>query len=483
LQPPYNTQVIQRRAAVPVVLRALVALAGALVPASAWASLPSLSDVVRIDEQQLSAPRELATDMERAIPEPCAGAFCAERAQPKTRVWGFALGVQCHVGGEAGLTCGARRAYGRGDGERASGHSVFTGHYFDSETNLYYAKARYLDPEFGRFITQDSYLGKFDQPPSLHRYSYGWNRPTFWTDPTGHAPMKEEDARTLAYFMENFTEALVALPGNIGRGLLSLATPGAASNKGAVAQKQRETLAHASDPTLDPITRGATYFDALSQQPTVIVEETIIQPILRVPANSRKLGTELAEAGQATNWVDRTLHRLEAVKSLTDAFSALATPAAMATAPGRRAVASRAAAAGVEGELPQTVSVFRKMSAAEAETTLETMRLQGQVPGSNSSKYLSESLEKVQAFQNKGVPAGTKEEIVEFVLDREGYQRLMSTAVDQTQSKGVDALKYNLEGIPRTSLGAQPRNIGVPASKMEEFNQLVLGVQRVQAQR
>jgi RHS repeat-associated protein len=65
---------------------------------------------------------------------------------------------------------------------------AFTGHIFDTETGLYAAKARYFDPKLGRFLTQDSYLGQIDEPPSLHRYVYGWDRPTYFVDPTGHAP-------------------------------------------------------------------------------------------------------------------------------------------------------------------------------------------------------------------------------------------------------------------------------------------------------
>jgi RHS repeat-associated protein len=62
----------------------------------------------------------------------------------------------------------------------------FTGYLFDQETDLYYAKARFYDPEIGRFTTQDSFLGDVSEPPSLHRYVYGANRPTFFVDPTGH---------------------------------------------------------------------------------------------------------------------------------------------------------------------------------------------------------------------------------------------------------------------------------------------------------
>ena len=49
---------------------------------------------------------------------------------------------------------------------------AFTGHIYDDETGLYNAKARYFDPKLGRFLTQDSFLGQIDEPPSLHRYLY-----------------------------------------------------------------------------------------------------------------------------------------------------------------------------------------------------------------------------------------------------------------------------------------------------------------------
>jgi RHS repeat-associated protein len=62
----------------------------------------------------------------------------------------------------------------------------FTGHEWDAETKLYYAKARYFDPQLGRFLTQDSYLGEIDDPPSLHRYFYANANPLRYVDPTGH---------------------------------------------------------------------------------------------------------------------------------------------------------------------------------------------------------------------------------------------------------------------------------------------------------
>ncbi len=63
----------------------------------------------------------------------------------------------------------------------------FTGHYWDKEASLYYAKARYYDPFTARFTQADSFPGTIDDPPSLHRYFYAADNPTFFADPTGHA--------------------------------------------------------------------------------------------------------------------------------------------------------------------------------------------------------------------------------------------------------------------------------------------------------
>jgi RHS repeat-associated protein len=68
----------------------------------------------------------------------------------------------------------------------------FTGYLFDQETDLYWAKARFYDPEYGRFTSQDSVLGDIDRPPSLHRYFYGHANPLRYVDPTGHAVIDTE---------------------------------------------------------------------------------------------------------------------------------------------------------------------------------------------------------------------------------------------------------------------------------------------------
>ena len=49
-----------------------------------------------------------------------------------------------------------------------------------------YANARYYDSGFGRFTTQDSFLGRINEPPSLHRFAYAHQNPLRYVDPTGH---------------------------------------------------------------------------------------------------------------------------------------------------------------------------------------------------------------------------------------------------------------------------------------------------------
>ncbi|QRN93038.1 hypothetical protein JRI60_27950 [Archangium violaceum] len=62
----------------------------------------------------------------------------------------------------------------------------YTGHQYDPETGLTYARARYYDSDLGRFINRDSYEGGLGDAPSLHRYVYAHGNPLRYTDPTGH---------------------------------------------------------------------------------------------------------------------------------------------------------------------------------------------------------------------------------------------------------------------------------------------------------
>ncbi|RFB34844.1 wall-associated protein [Brevibacillus sp. VP] len=70
--------------------------------------------------------------------------------------------------------------------EKMSNPFLYAGEMYDEESGLIYLRARYYDPNDGRFITEDTYKGQVDNPLSLNRYTYVHNNPVSNVDPTGN---------------------------------------------------------------------------------------------------------------------------------------------------------------------------------------------------------------------------------------------------------------------------------------------------------
>ncbi|RAP24773.1 hypothetical protein C2W64_02780 [Brevibacillus laterosporus] len=70
--------------------------------------------------------------------------------------------------------------------EKMTNPFLYAGELYDEESGLIYLRARYYDPNEGRFITEDTYKGQVDNPLSLNRYAYVHNNPLRFTDPSGH---------------------------------------------------------------------------------------------------------------------------------------------------------------------------------------------------------------------------------------------------------------------------------------------------------
>ncbi len=62
---------------------------------------------------------------------------------------------------------------------------LFAGEPLGAKGELYYNRARWMDPATGRFLSLDPVDGEVDSPASLHRYSYAFDNPVNYRDPTG----------------------------------------------------------------------------------------------------------------------------------------------------------------------------------------------------------------------------------------------------------------------------------------------------------
>jgi RHS repeat-associated protein len=92
----------------------------------------------------------------------------------------------------------------------------FTGQRLDQD-GLYYYGARYYDASIGRFISADTTVPDPANPQALNRYSYCYNNPLKYVDPSGHTPEEQADiarlraeAQTIVYVTLQYGSALPA---------------------------------------------------------------------------------------------------------------------------------------------------------------------------------------------------------------------------------------------------------------------------------
>ena len=62
----------------------------------------------------------------------------------------------------------------------------YRGYYYDSETGMYYLNSRYYDPEVGRFLNVDAFLGANVGAATFNLFAYCGNNPAVLADPTGY---------------------------------------------------------------------------------------------------------------------------------------------------------------------------------------------------------------------------------------------------------------------------------------------------------
>ncbi|MFM6586990.1 MAG: RHS repeat-associated core domain-containing protein, partial [Microcystis panniformis] len=73
----------------------------------------------------------------------------------------------------------------------AENNYLFAGEQFDEAVDGYYLRARYYDPNTGRFASVDPFEGFNNQPITLHDYLYAGVNPVNAIDPSGEVTFLE----------------------------------------------------------------------------------------------------------------------------------------------------------------------------------------------------------------------------------------------------------------------------------------------------
>jgi len=63
---------------------------------------------------------------------------------------------------------------------------AFTGEEWDNDVGAYYLRARWYRPDWGRFLSRDTYDGDLEEPITQNRFLYGAANPVLYVDPSGH---------------------------------------------------------------------------------------------------------------------------------------------------------------------------------------------------------------------------------------------------------------------------------------------------------
>ena len=69
--------------------------------------------------------------------------------------------------------------------------SFYRGEQYDADLGLYYLRARYYNPNTGRFLSRDPEDGVPTEPATLHKYDYAGSDPVNAMDSTGGSSMVE----------------------------------------------------------------------------------------------------------------------------------------------------------------------------------------------------------------------------------------------------------------------------------------------------
>ncbi len=94
---------------------------------------------------------------------------------------------------------------------------LYSGEQFNPVSGLQYLRARWYNPQSGRFNRLDPYAGNQESPLSFHKYAYGHGNPVSFVDPSGNSILAAVifaiiGAGIGGYFAYNYAQQIQASP-------------------------------------------------------------------------------------------------------------------------------------------------------------------------------------------------------------------------------------------------------------------------------
>jgi RHS repeat-associated protein len=156
--------------------------------------------------------------------------------------------------------------------QTCSSNYKFTGYEYDSETGLYYAKARYYNPRLGRFMSVDPLGGDPRNPQSLNKYAYVRRRDMDPRDRQTAPPLPRYPCRQGQRLgaCSAGSQGLVRYLALLGFVCLAAAAPIVTAQKPEPATRPAQTDLLPAGPFLfEPGTIHPTFMDAFGDRPVV----------------------------------------------------------------------------------------------------------------------------------------------------------------------------------------------------------------------
>ena len=344
---------------------------------------------------------------------------------------------------------------------------TFTGHELDEETGLIYAKARFYDPDVGRFLTQDSFLGDVSNVPSLHRYLYAAANPTRFFDPTGHA-YTEEQKKQIFFGIAKGSGVVGRTADEVAapilpraEGLLSFVVPGGVSywkgerdDASYTRRFQRGVLNEARNPANSGLTRFFSGVGAVLLQPGAVLND-IAHALTNVPGQLKAAGGDIGEAIEAESLIGAAYELTEAVEK-----TAGATEVVVGTV-----VLVRASAKARVIEESRSTS---QTKTAPAKTTTPQQQVEGPLQGSGGTGKVYE-IPASELKSGKPYIGKTKRPVPRRMADKDHKQKtpsgkppkadVVAENLSPSETAGVEAIlieETGLENLTNVIPGLNP---------------------------